>query len=190
VGLGNPGARFKNTYHNVGMLAVEYIAEELEEGGATIAWKTHKNLFNYALAADTALVIPLTFMNESGVAVKEALKRLSGAEHDLILIHDESDLTVGTYRISSGRNAAGHNGVQSTMDVLGTKNFTRVRIGIRGKNEVKRKKASEFVLKKIKPQDLALFLGVFKRISAEAYIGNSLRTKPKLHSSECRSRED
>ncbi len=167
IGLGNPETRFKNTYHNVGMLAVKHIAHQLEEDGAALEWKTHKDLFTYAVAADMVLVTPLVFMNESGVAVKEALKKFSNTPEDLVLIHDESDLPIGAYRISSGKNSAGHKGVESTMDMLGTKDFTRVRIGIRPPAGAKRKKASEFVLAKIKPADLKLLEDAFQKIAAE-----------------------
>ncbi len=169
VGLGNPLPEYETTYHNVGMLAVEYIAKELEKNGVSLAFKPHKGLFKYASAGDVALVLPLTFMNESGAAVKEAMKKFGASAADLVVIHDESDMSVGAYKMSSGRNAAGHKGAQSIMDALRSKEFLRIRIGIREKNEKKRKKASEFVLKTIKPKDLKALQEVFEKIARELF---------------------
>jgi PTH1 family peptidyl-tRNA hydrolase len=167
VGLGNPGIAFKDTYHNAGMLAVQYLAGELEKEGVAVEWKTHKKLFSYAVAHDLALILPLTFMNESGMAVKEAMKKFSAEAEDLTVVHDESDLAVGTYKVSVGRNAAGHKGILSIMAALGTKDFTRIRIGIRRPNPGQRKKASDFVLKKITAADRKSLDTVFGTIATE-----------------------
>ncbi|HEX4104399.1 MAG TPA: aminoacyl-tRNA hydrolase [Candidatus Paceibacterota bacterium] len=163
VGLGNPGEEYANTYHNVGVQALRAIGEELAAQGLP-AFKTHRHLFEYSSVGDFALVIPLTFMNASGEAVKEALKKFNAEPRDLIVLHDESDLTVGNYKISKDRGAAGHKGVQSIMDVLGCNDFTRVRIGIRPAQEIKRKKAEEFVLSAIKPGDKTELRKVFTEV--------------------------
>ena len=144
VGLGNPGIMFKDTYHNAGALAVEYLAREFENGGEPVAWKARKKAFRYAAVDGCALVLPLTFMNESGAAVKAAMKKFSAEVKDITLIHDESDVVIGTYKVSTVRNAAGHKGVTSVMDALGAKDFTRIRIGIRPGGERARKQASAF----------------------------------------------
>jgi PTH1 family peptidyl-tRNA hydrolase len=115
---------------------------------------------------------PLTFMNESGVAVKEAMKKFGAAAEDLLVIHDESDLTVGDFKVSTGKNAAGHRGIQSIIDHIGTNEFQRVRIGIRPAREVVRKKASEFVLKQIAKKDRERLEEVFKKIIEELGILN------------------
>lgn len=160
VGLGNPGREFAGTYHNVGMLALQKMA-----GG--LAFKPHKKRFAFAIKDAAVLVLPLTFMNESGIAVREATKKFGVAPEHLIVIHDESDLPVGKYKISDGRNSAGHKGVQSIMNALHAKNFTRIRIGIRPIRETTRKKASEFVLKKITPKDRRILDGVFEAIKGD-----------------------
>lgn len=154
VGLGNPGADYENTYHNAGALAVRTLADGL-------AWKTHKKLFSYAMGGGTAFVIPLVFMNEAGRAVKEAAKKFGARPEDLTVMHDESDLPVGAYKISFGRGAAGHKGVQSVMDALRSGSFERVRIGIRNPRERKRKKAEEFVLRTITARDRKALEEVF-----------------------------
>ena len=92
--------------------------------------------------------------------------QLFGAKpEDLIVIHDESDLPLGTYKISYGKNSAGHKGVQSVMDALGTKDFTRIRIGIRPGKELRRSKAAAFVLKHISARDKKTLDGVFQEIA-------------------------
>ncbi len=155
VGLGNPGPEFANTYHNAGALAVRAMA-----GG--LAWKSHKKLFSYAAAADgTTFILPLVFMNESGRAVREAMKKFKAAPEDLTVIHDDSDLPLGAYKVSIGRGAAGHKGARSVMDALRSKDFTRIRIGIRNPRERQRKKAGEFVLGSISTGDRKKLAAVF-----------------------------
>lgn len=166
VGLGNPGEEYANTYHNAGARALRAIAERLANPDA-LTFKTHKHLFEYAAVNGTALVLPLTFMNESGAAVKEAMKKFDAQPEDLIVLQDESDLPIGTYKISKERGAAGHKGIQSIMDALGSDVFMRVRIGIRPNNEQRRKKAEEFVLAEIKPSDTAALDKVSEEITRE-----------------------
>jgi PTH1 family peptidyl-tRNA hydrolase len=161
VGLGNPGAEFEHTYHNVGFLALDAIAAETENAPV---WKAHRKLFSYAHAGEVVLVKPLTFMNESGIAVAEALKKFGADATELTVLHDESDLVVGDFKISIGKNAAGHRGVQSIIDHLGTNEFQRVRIGIRPAHEPTRKKASAFVLSEITKKDREILEKVFKKI--------------------------
>ncbi|MDE2019360.1 MAG: aminoacyl-tRNA hydrolase [Patescibacteria group bacterium] len=176
IGLGNPGAEFENTYHNAGVLAVEHLAQKLENGEWRMenGWKTHKKLFDYssplpARLPTLILIRPLTFMNESGLAAKEALKKFRAAPENLTIIHDDSDLALGEFKITRGQNSAGHKGVQSVIDHLGTKEFGRIKIGIREqetKNGERRQKAEEFVLKQIKPKDRKILEDVFGKIAA------------------------
>ncbi|MCL4530917.1 MAG: aminoacyl-tRNA hydrolase, partial [Chloroflexi bacterium] len=125
-----------------------------------------KKLFAAAAADRAIFVAPLTFMNESGIAAREALKQFGAKPEDLIVIHDDSDLPVGKYKISRNVRAAGHKGVQSIIDVIGTKDFTRIRIGIRPPVEQRRAKAETFVLKKITKKDGQTLHGIFDAIIA------------------------
>jgi len=170
VGLGNPGAAYEHTYHNVGTLALEKIfASRLADGEAP-NWKSYKKLFLYAASPTAVFVKPLTFMNESGVAVSAALKKFGASPANLVVLHDESDLPIGNFKISTARNAAGHNGVQSIIDHLGTNAFTRIRIGIRPADEATRKKASDFVLKRITKKGEVILESVFEKIIREAIL--------------------
>lgn len=157
VGLGNPGKEYEATYHNIGILALQAISP-------VGTWKKHKNLFTYLEADGLVFVQPLTYMNESGKAVRAAVRQYTADPKRLVVIHDESDLVVGTYKLSVARNSAGHKGVQSIIDLLGTNDFTRVRIGIRPARETTRKKASDLALKQISATDKKSFAHVFATI--------------------------
>ena len=154
VGLGNPGAEYENTYHNAGAQALRAIASSLENND-DIRWSVHKKLFSYVRISNWILVRPLTFMNVSGIAVREAAKKFNIPAGRIILIHDDSDLSLGTWKVSRGRGAAGHHGVESTVTALSTNDFTRIRIGIRPVGERVRKKAEDFVLSPITKRSAA-----------------------------------
>jgi PTH1 family peptidyl-tRNA hydrolase len=170
VGLGNPDPQYANTYHNVGRIALEKIARGSETGASrAFPWEKHKNLFEY-LETDRAIFVrPLTYMNESGKAVREALKKFSSSPASLssrlFVLHDDSDITIGNYKISFARNSAGHKGVQSVIDAVKTKEFSRIRIGIRPAREVKRQKAGEFALKTISPSHQKVLDAVFEKLN-------------------------
>lgn len=130
VGLGNPGIEYQFTPHNLGFLAVDRIADDHK--------MEIRNRHCRALTARTqignelvVLAKPETFMNLSGLAVRELLDELQlKPETDLIVIYDELDLPLGTIRIRERGSSAGHNGMKSIIGALGTQEFLRVRIGI------------------------------------------------------------
>ncbi len=160
IGLGNPGGRYANTYHNAGVLFVEYCREKFE----ALAWKEHRSgMFAYVASGEIIFAKSMAFMNESGQAVLAAANFFKLPPRDIVIVHDETDLPLGEFKLSFGRSAAGHKGVQSTIDILRTQNFSRLRIGVRpnfpsGKT---RKKAGDFVLAKIGKSDKEKLYGVF-----------------------------
>lgn len=101
-------------------------------------------------------------MNQSGNFVKAALKKYKIKPEEILIAHDDSDIELGKYKISFGRGSAGHNGVQSIIDALKTKNFWRLRIGIGC--ELTRTKAIDLVLKKINKKDFEILSQEFKKI--------------------------
>ena len=101
-------------------------------------------------------------MNKSGLFVKEALKKYKAKPEQLLVIHDDSDIELGKYKLSFGRSSAGHKGVQNVINHLKTQKFWRLRIGIRPSQERKRAKADALVLKKIAPANKQLLDKVFK----------------------------
>lgn len=130
VGLGNPGIEYQFTPHNLGFLAIDEIAER---SGARVS-----NRFCRALTARTSiegqevvLAKPETYMNLSGVSVRELVEKLEIApEKDLVVLYDELDLPFGTLRIRERGRSAGHNGMESIIGSLGTQEFVRIRLGV------------------------------------------------------------
>jgi PTH1 family peptidyl-tRNA hydrolase len=170
IGLGNPDRALAATYHNVGALAVQWLAEHAAEnsGGAAVApkFRTHKDSFSYAKLGNNIFIRPLTYMNESGSAVKDAIHVFGAAAKDIVIIHDDSDIPVGEFKRVIGGGSAGHNGIKSIIDHLYTEDFARIRIGIRAANEVRRKKAGDFVLSPITAADKKIFEAVYRKIPA------------------------
>ena len=165
IGLGNPGKQYEKTYHNVGQLFVSWIINHK-------TWDIKHRLFTASkiMIQDPGFIIhavkPQTFMNETGKAVVAALKYFKVKPEELLIVHDDSDIELGKYKISFGRGSAGHKGVESIIKNLNTKNFYRLRIGIRPLFKAKslQPKASERVLKKIKSQDLKIINKVFEEV--------------------------
>ena len=174
IALGNPGKEYKNTYHNAGWLMLDWLLRNDPAAAAAKTWKKHKDFFEYTETdnGDIAFVRPLTFMNELGKAAREAMKKFGVKAADVIVIHDDSDIVIGEYKISTARNSAGHKGVQSIIDALKTNAFTRIRIGIRPAKEAHRQKASEFALKQISAANRKNLDRVFKEIASnhELYL--------------------
>jgi len=130
VGLGNPGKKYQNTRHNAGWQAVDFLLEKKEN------WRKNKsaNCFYFKKIfgeIETEIIKPLTYMNESGKSVAYFQKKQGLKPEQIVVIHDDFDLPLGTIRIAQNRSAAGHNGVKSIIEKLGTKEFIRIRIGVR-----------------------------------------------------------
>lgn len=130
VGLGNPGADYEGTRHNVGADVVELLAERNHD-----RLKPTKQAATVAelRIADSRVVVafPQTFMNDSGRSVRDLVKRHGIASTDaIVVVHDELDLDVGRVKLKAGGGLAGHNGLKSITQHLHTQDFLRVRIGI------------------------------------------------------------
>ena len=126
VGLGNPGAQYANTRHNVGFMAVDCLA------GVGGTWKNEKDALTARAEIDGRRVIfakPQTFMNNSGVAVGALMTFYKIPLENLIVIHDDMDITVGDCREKIGGGSAGHNGIRS-IDAHVGRDYRRIRIGI------------------------------------------------------------
>jgi len=149
VGLGNPGARYRDTRHNLGRRAVELIADEL--GGS---WRSRWNgRVSEQRDGDErlALLVPETFMNESGRSVAPALRFYKLPPERLVVVHDELDLELGDVRAKQGGGLAGHNGLRSLAEALGTQDFLRVRIGIGRPERGDRRPVADWVLQPFPP---------------------------------------
>lgn len=164
--LGNPGEIYAHTYHNVGFLAQDALLTSRAAHEYTTAppWKKYKKLYLAASYDSFVCIRPLTYMNESGLAIKEALRQHKLEPEQLILFHDDSDLMLGSYKVSYGKNSGGHQGVQSVIDALHTNAFTRIRIGIRNPREIRRAKAGDFALRHISPSHQKILRHTFQEI--------------------------
>ncbi|MDQ1395831.1 MAG: peptidyl-tRNA hydrolase, family [Acidimicrobiaceae bacterium] len=130
MGLGNPGAEYEGTRHNVGADVVALLATR--HGGRLKRAKERALVTEVRVGpARLALAFPQTYMNDSGLAVAPLVRRFGITDLErLVIVHDELDLPVGTLRVKVGGGLAGHNGLKSIKAHLHTDAFTRVRIGI------------------------------------------------------------
>ena len=129
VGLGNPGARHARDRHNIGFMAVDAIARAHRFG----AWRSRFSglAAEGQLGAERVLLLkPQTYMNLSGRAVAEAARFFKLTLAEIVVLHDEIDLAPGKVRIKAGGGVAGHNGLRSIAECLGSRDFRRVRLGV------------------------------------------------------------
>jgi PTH1 family peptidyl-tRNA hydrolase len=130
AGLGNPGGQYQDTRHNIGWMVLDRLADRAgwtgkgrtKDASAIVAGRYH--------SLDLILVKPLTFMNESGIAVRKVLAREHVPLSDLLVVADDLALPFGKLRFREGGGAGGHNGLGSIIDELGTEKFSRLRVGI------------------------------------------------------------
>ena len=130
VGLGNPEKRYEWTRHNLGFLVLGALAQKWD-------LKYKKSAVTRAMEAKAliegetcSLMMPLTYMNNSGVAVKQWLDKKGLAPGDMLIVGDDLALNFGQIRLRPSGTAGGHNGIQSVIEHLGTKDFVRLRLGI------------------------------------------------------------
>ncbi|MFC1493980.1 aminoacyl-tRNA hydrolase [Thermodesulfobacteriota bacterium] len=129
AGLGNPGAKYKNTRHNIGFKIVNLFSREL---GISLTGRRFYSRNNRAglKGKEIILLRPVTFMNLSGKSVKACIDYYQISTGNILIIHDDLDLPVGKIKVVTKGGAGGHRGVQSVSDYLGGGNFPRVKIGI------------------------------------------------------------
>lgn len=151
AGLGNPGERYRRTRHNVGFLVIDVLAARgdvraaPDEGDAWVA--------ESEVGGQPALLVkPLGFMNRSGVPIERLMAERSLGPSDLVVVVDDVALEIGTLRIRERGTHGGHNGLRSIIDLLGTDDFPRVRVGI-GKGEPPDDLAA-YVLSEFPPEDV------------------------------------
>lgn len=170
IGLGNPGKKYEKTRHNAGFITVNKIASALQ----TTPYKL-RSIFNAEVSegmVDNEKIIlakPQTFMNESGKAVKAIADYYKIDIKDIIIIHDDLDISLGEYRIAKGRSSAGHKGVQSIIDALGTKDFTRIRVGTLPQSG-KPENTEKFVLEDFGKEEEKIINKVIEKVCGEIEI--------------------
>lgn len=172
IALGNPGKEYEKTRHNVAWLFLDFLL------GQDIPWEFNKK-FNADIYFynSTWFIKPRTYMNNSGLSLRSfmdyykllpkkmglfAIKDIDLSE-DLTVVHDDLDIDFGKHKVSVNASSAGHNGVQSIINHLKTKNFKRIRIGINNETR-KHIPGDKFVLQKFSEEELGELNKIFKEI--------------------------
>ena len=145
VGLGNPGAEYQKTRHNVGFMVLQEIARK---NNCTFreSKKLNGKTCEIGLGVNkTRLLMPNTYMNESGKSVRSTKDWFNFETHQLIVLVDDMDLPLGKIRVRAKGSAGGHNGLKSIINHLGTDEFKRLRIGIGSPSEILKERKSKTV---------------------------------------------
>ncbi|MBX7160500.1 MAG: aminoacyl-tRNA hydrolase [Acidimicrobiia bacterium] len=150
VGLGNPGAEYEGTRHNIGFEVVDLLARR-HHG----SWRTSRQRAEVCEVQTEAgrivLAKPQTFMNVSGESVKALLRHFGLGPAEMLVAHDELDLPFAHVRIKSGGGTAGHNGLKSVVACIGTRDFARLRVGVG--RPPGRMPGADFVLKRFRSDE-------------------------------------
>ena len=129
VGLGNPGIKYERNRHNIGFCLIDYFTSQINS-------EDYIDKFNskYTLVRlndnKIHIIKPQTYMNRSGVSVRNCKDFFKIAPNNIIVVYDDMDLALGSLKIKSSGGSAGHNGIKSLIDEIGSNNFVRIRIGI------------------------------------------------------------
>jgi PTH1 family peptidyl-tRNA hydrolase len=160
VGLGNPGYQYKNTKHNIGFEIIEYFINNNKNIIYTKSLKFQGIFYEVILKKDLSqtdikvikflMLMPLTYMNLSGISVKQVVDFYKINTNEIIVIHDDMDIKIGEFKIKFNGGSAGHNGIQSIINYIG-KDFYRIRIGI---NRPQDRNYKDYVLNKFSAEEL------------------------------------
>jgi PTH1 family peptidyl-tRNA hydrolase len=166
LGLGNPGARYQNTRHNLGFRVVDRLAEragvDLVLDRDLQAWTAEAALGGQPVV----LAKPRTYMNRSGRAGLALCRRYEAEPGDLLVVYDEADLALGRLRVRPRGSAGGHRGMRSLIDVFGSDEIPRIRLGVLGGGR-ESSELVDYVLEEFEPDELPLAEEVV-RLGAEA----------------------
>lgn len=134
AGLGNPGIEYAGTFHNLGFMAIDDLADKLN---IQVTTKSGKALIGTTFVGGEKVILakPQTYMNLSGESIYELVSYYKINSEDVIVIHDDFDLKTGFLRIRADGSAGTHNGVKNIVKMLGTEKFKRIRIGFKPENQ-------------------------------------------------------
>ncbi|MBI4059211.1 aminoacyl-tRNA hydrolase [Candidatus Microgenomates bacterium] len=149
IGLGNPGAEYANTRHNVGYMVVDQL-------------KVQSAKFKDMTFAKTNV-----FMNESGQAVKRIMPNAKCQMPNLYIVHDDLDIPLGQFKIQFGKGPKDHKGIQSIEEALKTDQFWRVRVGVDNRDPKSRIPGEEYVLQEFNSQEQEVLTGVISKVTQE-----------------------
>lgn len=161
AGLGNPGDEYENTRHNAGFKAIDELARQAgvtywkNQLGAEVATIQVHDPEAEGGRREVVLVKPQSYMNASGGPISKLCAQYKIHAEELLVIHDELDIPEGDVRVKVGGGHAGHNGLRSIIDKMGSRDFSRIRTGIG--NPPGRMAVADFVLKQFRPKELEDF---------------------------------
>jgi len=164
VGLGNPGEKYANTFHNAGFWALDELGKTINAQFSNISNFKSKVAICFIENYKVVLAKPTTYMNLSGTAVVAILQFYKIGVEDLIVVRDDIDMELGKIKLKQDSSSGGHKGVQSIIDALGSKAFIQVKIGVGRHDNV-----SDFVLKKLTDEEKTI-LAKSAKIAAQATI--------------------
>lgn len=169
VGLGNPGRKYVQTRHNVGFMVLDLLLKKMTAVNESVWEKNNKfNCLQVKTKTDVFLVKPMSFMNASGEVVKKITQFYKVSNFGLFIVQDDLDLPFGRIKITFGHGSAGHKGVQSIIEKLGSNNFVRIRIGV-GNN--KKVEGEKYILSDFDKNEIGKLGKVIKKaVGAVEYI--------------------
>lgn len=180
VGLGNPGDKYEKTRHNVGFMALDQFLKDFESTRnsvwadsdkfksslAEISWQPEHGEIEKVILAK-----PKTYMNDSGLAVKLLVDFYKVSPEDVWVLHDDVDFPIGAMKIRLGGASAGHRGIMSIIDSIGTDKFYRFRLGIGRPGESEHSGVAHYVLDGFSHEDHGSVRELLKRTSKAIQMG-------------------
>lgn len=168
AGLGNPGKQYEKTRHNSGYMAIDRLAERLGVAISTEKWNALTSLVRIE-GHPVLLMKPLTYMNESGRAVIQAVNFYKIETEDILIIHDDMDLVTGSVRIRQKGSSGGQKGMKSIINALGTDEITRIRIGVGHSERGDHSIVPDWVLSPVSKEEKEVFDNAVNNAADAAY---------------------
>ncbi|MDQ3008939.1 MAG: aminoacyl-tRNA hydrolase [bacterium] len=172
VGLGNPGQQYQNTRHNVGFMAVEYLASVLAKESSVPQWSSLAKTESEVIKTPEFIFIkPQTFMNDSGRAVRKVLSFYKQSNlHQVYVIHDDLDIQLGKYKMQLGTGPKVHNGLLSLYQELGSQDFWHIRMGVDSRGGDRTLSGREYVLQQFSSADQQLLKPLFTEVATSLLV--------------------
>ena len=168
VGLGNPGKEYETTRHNSGFLAMDLLLEKCKNPTMSKKFDAYVGKVNIE-GENVLLMKPLTYMNHSGSAVNQAVQYYHIEPEDILVMHDDMDLPVGSLRIREKGSSGGQKGMQSIIDALGTKEIARIRIGVGHSTPKAHEEVPDWVLSSVPKSEKEKFRNALENACEAAY---------------------
>ncbi|QRG86736.1 aminoacyl-tRNA hydrolase [Bulleidia sp. zg-1006] len=168
VGLGNPGRKYEKTRHNSGFLVMDELARLCHADISQNKWNALITQVRIG-SEQVILMKPQTFMNESGIAVRQAFDFYKIALEDMLVIHDDMDLKVGSLRIRKKGSSGGQKGMKSIQQHLNSQDISRIRVGVGHSNPGVHEEVPDWVLSPVFPEERETFQQVIEQAAKACY---------------------